>query len=260
MSKFRNLENRILRSVEEIEELTDQFNGFIDARLSYEFDLITKLLKIDIEYGEKGLAGTEYMSTSACFVLVNADVTSGTLVQAESNLKLYHIMSLEVGIGLIFDIWGKEELVIKCDSIKVVSVKQSKQIVQPALSEFSVFFKIKINYKPDINYWIRELSYQVSDVVCVGYFGEEVPVDQIVDCSGISLRRKIDKGFLGVKICKYIHSNGVLEILISRQDRLDIKFWNAFIDVLTKMEVLEVLCGNVKFNANEWSRYVSAGA
>lgn len=244
----------VLTTNDQILQWLDDHHGFANAYLTYTFDSNASELILDIEQRDKiSLAGEMERIEVFSVVISDVEILSGKFEPTEG-LSLFGIHSLDHSRGLIFDTWGKDEISFTCSQIFIKETREIERIAKPILSANNLVFKIRIDERPDADYWIRKSQKAGFEATYIGYFGNEIPTNEITDYTGLSIRPKEKENCLplGVRFCKVVHSHGVLEVVIELQNSELQGFWQAFIRSLGGMDLIEVRSGNVVFAANEW--------
>lgn len=250
----------VLTTNDQILQWLDDHDGFANANLSYRFDPFSKELILEIGRRKKiSLAGETAHFELFSVIISGVEILSGELESAE-RLSLFKMHSLNDTSGLIFDAWGKDEISLRCSKIYVEEAREIEEITEPIISANTLVFKIKINERPVASYWIKRLEDTGHDAMYVSYFGDEILTQEIDDYVGLSIIPKSpNRQSLGVKFCKVVLIDGILEIMIELQNSQLQNFWQDFIRILSEMEVIEVRSGNVIFARNEWINFLDSG-
>lgn len=243
----------VLTETDQIRQWLDNHDGFTNATLAYTFDSAARELTLDIECrDEMALAGeTEVLKI---FSITISDVQGlSSEFTSDEHLTLYQVYPLQDTPGLVMDVWGKDQISFTCARILIGEAKEIERVSKPILSTTTLAFKIRTEEKPDSAYWIKRLQEKGYKAVYIGYFGNEKPTNEIVEYTGLSIRpMEENRPWPGVKFCKVVHTDGVLELIIELQNSELQNFWQDFLRTLSVMDVIEVRSGNVVLSANEW--------
>jgi|GEM_PF-5994437 len=249
----------ILESATQILYWLKEFDGFANAKLSYQINRLTKHLFFQIEYLHRtSLAGERQLVKVISAEASGVEIIEGDPLDSEINVPIYKIYALKEKSGLNFDTWTENRFSITCRVIAITKVQEIERITKPALSKDALTFKIRMNEKPSAEYWINHLHKKGYDATYFGYFGDEMPIEEIRDYTGASIRPKHTKDSmdLGIKFCKVAFADGEFELTIELQNSALNSFWKGLVEVISEMEIMQVKSGNVVFNKSEWLNFL----
>lgn len=249
----------ILSSATQILYWLKEYDGFADAKLSYQMNRLTKQLFFQIEYLlRRSLAGERELVKIISAEASGVEIIEGDPLDAENDVPIYKIYPLKEKVGLNFDTWTENRFSITCNTITIAKVQEVERMTKPILSKDTLIFKIRITEKPGAEYWIKQLHHKGYEATYIGYFGDEMLIEEIQDYTGASLRPKHtkDRLALGIKFCKVAFANGELELIIELQNSALNDFWKSLVEVISEMEIMQVKNGNVVFNKSEWLNFL----
>ena len=248
---------------EQITQWLEAEGYFANARISYVYNSLSRQLSLRIEQSSGASLAGEIERLKTYFVEASeVKVKVGELKASEEDLLLYQMHPFNDGPGLIFDIWGQDEITFTFNILEIKEVKEIERVTKPILSDSTIAFKMKTPEKPDADYWVKKLQEKGYDATYIGYFGGEMSLSEITDYTGLSIRPRSETGdrlALGIKFCKAIHKDGELEIVLEVQNSELKDFWRAFISTIIEKGAYQVRSGNVIFTSSEWKAFTEIG-
>jgi hypothetical protein len=248
---------------EQIVQWLESEGYFSNARVSYVYNPLSKQLSFRIEQSSGASLAGETERLKIYFVEASeVKVKVGELKSSEGDLNLYQMNPFNDGPGLIFDIWGQDEIAFTFNALEVKVAKEIERVTKPMLSDSTISLKMRTTEKPDADYWVKKLQEKGYDATYIGYFGGEIPLNEITDYTGLSIRPRSETGdrlALGVKFSKAIHKDGELEIVLELQNSELRDFWRTLISSIIEKGAYQIRSGNVIFTSSEWKAFTEIG-
>ena len=171
---------------------------------------------------------------------------------------IVNVALLDNGFGLKFDTPSIFELT--CDTIEISEPKIIETITKPWISEREFFVAANRGEIPKPQYWIDSLKGKGFDVGFRYYSGDLKQIMDIPypDYSGYYIQRldRISKTEKGIFFKSLKQDNDKIRLSIELEDKDIDSIWKALQKIISTWSGLQVNCGNVTFNDNDWNAYL----
>jgi len=176
------------------------------------------------------------------------------------NIQGKYLSELDV-VDAPFMLKIKVEGIMVNINCKYLIVKRSPDVIDIAKPKLnSDVVKFSLNEKlPLPSFWIEQLKKIEYDAMFIGYFGEEILLNDIPidNYSSFSIKPlNSDKLSLGVNFCKAIGiTNNQSEIILNLHDSTLQSFWKSLLNIACSLNVNKIKSGNIEFCADNFSEF-----